>query len=158
MVGYARSGKDESAKALIAKGFEQRAFASELKDEICRTFGLSREQLEADKTIWRPLLVEWGRGRRRLDADYWLKKVATNLPAGDTVITDVRYLNEAMWVQNLGGTLLRVVRPGVGPTNDEERVTIAEIDFKMQRKMHVVDNGGTIEDLHKKVEAIWRNL
>ena len=63
--GFARSGKDTAASMLMMRGFTRIAFADVLKDEVCRTFGLTREGLERDKEMWRPLLVEWGRGRRR---------------------------------------------------------------------------------------------
>ena len=74
--GYARSGKDEAAKALIETGWTRLAFADELKLELCRTFGMSKEFLEQNKEAWRPLLVEWGRGRRRIYPAYWIEKLA----------------------------------------------------------------------------------
>ena len=158
MCGYARSGKDQAAKELIARGFTRVAFADCLKDEVCRTFGITREQLESDKETWRPLLVEWGRGRRRMDPDYWIKRAAANLPANDIVVTDVRYPNEARWIWSLGGHLIRIIRPGVEACNEEERVTVCEVDKIALRRTFRLDNSGTIEDLNRKVKTVWQNL
>lgn len=155
--GYARSGKDEAVRALVAKGFKRVAFADQLKEEVCRTMGLSKGMLELTKGEWRPLLVEWGRGRRRMDPDYWINKVAANLPEGDVAISDVRYPNEAKWIWSLGGFLIRMIRPGVEANNEEERVTIAEVD-RLNRRCFMIDNSGTVQDLHAKVETLWRNL
>ena len=80
------------------------------------------------------------------------------MPPGDIVISDVRYPNEAHWVWSLGGHLLRIVRPGVEATNEEERASLAEVDAISTRRTFFVDNHGTIDDLHRKVDAIWRNL
>ena len=157
-VGYARSGKNQAALALAAHNFTERAFASELKNELCRTLGIARETLEQDKATYRPLLVEWGKARRRLDKSYWLKKVAADLPVGDFCVTDVRYLNEAKWILGLGGFLFRIIRPGVEAANDEERTTICEIDGALRHQMKYIDNNGSVDDLHKKVEAAWRSL
>ncbi len=156
--GFARSGKDEFGRVLVGKGFTRVAFADSLKQEISRHLGVTVETLEEEKAIWRPLLVEWGRGRRRLDPDCWIKRASENLPAGDIVVTDVRYPNEAKWIWSLGGYLVRIIRPGVEAANEEERVSICHVDAIAGAHTFWIDNNGTVQDLHEKAKAVWQKL
>ena len=164
MCGYAGSGKDAAAKALRERGFTRVAFADELKDELAEVFGLTLQELEDNKEEWRPLLVEWGRARRRQDPAYWIKKASLTvdliegsaLGAQHIVVTDVRYPNEAKWLWERNGLLVRIERPGVGPANDEEATTIAEIDKIATRQTFWLKNDGSLEDLHNKMT--WGNL
>ncbi len=156
--GYATSGKDEFAKGLVARGFTRVAFADSLKQEVSRHMGITIERLEAEKILWRPLLVEYGRGKRRIDPGHWIAQAAANLPASDIVVTDVRYLNEAKWIWSLGGYLVRIMRPGVEAANDEERISVCEVDQIATHRTFRIDNSGTVQDLHSKAEAVWRSL
>lgn len=121
LAGYARCGKDTICHAL---GWQRAAFADALKADIAPVLA----KLPAhEKSQIRPLLVEYGRTARSLDPDYWLKRIDLPLD-GDVCVTDCRYLNEANFVIGLGGRVIRVHRKGIGPANDEEARTLAEID------------------------------
>lgn len=162
LCGYARVGKDEAAKALCGLGWTRIAFADALKDEVCRTFGITRDTLEADKEKWRPLLVEWGRARRGQDMDYWVRRalanVANDLGTG-VVVTDVRYWNEAKYIVDRMGTIVRIHRPGFDAANDEERTSIALIDGA-QRVLGTqhVDNEGSVASLHIAIQLVAGKL
>ena len=159
LCGYARSGKDSAADALEKLGYFRTSFASELKDQVCRTFGITRETLEKDKAIWRPLLVEWGRSRRRLDPNYWIIRTSTNMPIGNVIVTDVRYLNEARWIwHTMRGYLIRIVRPGVEAANDEERESIAAVDKETEHRTFFIENTGSLDGLHEKMNSIHKTL
>ena len=162
LCGWARSGKDTAAEALISRGFARVAFADALKREVCSGLGIARERLEVEKASWRPLLVEWGRGRRRVDQDCWIKLTRALVekmpPSADVVVTDVRYPNEAKWIWEQGGFVLRISRPGVIAANEEEERTIAEVDKIATRQTFWIENNGSVEDLHKKMEGVWLSL
>jgi len=158
LCGYARVGKDEAAKALVGLGWTRVAFADALKSEVCRTFGITQGYLAENKEAWRPLLVEWGRARRRLEPNYWIQRAmatASNDLGIGVVVTDVRYWNEAKYLRSLEGTIVRIHRPGFEAVNDEERTSVAEIDGA-QRILGVVniDNSGSIASLHNAIQKI----
>lgn len=80
-----------------------------------------------------------GRARRELEARY---------PDTDIlVVTDVRFLNEAVRVKALGGVVWEVVRPGVvgGGHVTEEALPDYVVD-------DVIVNNSTLEDLEQRVE------
>jgi hypothetical protein len=124
-IGYAGAGKDEVVKQL---GIPAVAFSDTLK-EVCwplaAYFGLNLDRRE-DKEKFREVLVAVGRLGRSIDPDFWIKRLV--LPDAPTVaITGVRYLNECKAIQEVGGTLAFVVRPGVLPANEEEATSIQRI-------------------------------
>jgi len=50
-----------------------------------------------------------------LGDDVWLNVAADTLATFDhkrVIITDVRFANEAEWIQRRGGTVVRIIRPG----------------------------------------------
>lgn len=55
-------------------------------------------------------------GRKVLGENVWVDAVMNNLPAGDVVVTDVRFPNEANAVKD-SGLLVRIERDGVEPVN-----------------------------------------
>lgn len=136
--GFARSGKDtlynSCAKILEDQGKKtiRFAFADALKEE-CDKFLLDNVGISAftekdeEKKIIRPFLVTYGTDiRRKLDENCWIKtiqdRVVDHLNKGYYVfITDVRFKNEAEWVNINGGGVVNVSREGVGPANHEER-------------------------------------
>lgn len=61
------------------------------------------------------------------------------------VMTDVRFPEEAELIHNLGGTVVKIIRPGVGSLNahpSEAGITCYD---------HVVYNNSSIDELHRKI-------
>jgi hypothetical protein len=175
--GFARSGKDTAAEALTVKHnrmWHRVAFADALKYDAARALqssqgcagtpsdkiiGDSFFTVEENKVRFRPFLVEYGRAMRQLDPDYWIKRLLGSIDevAQDLagmcnarfVITDVRYANEVDAIHKAGGIVIYITRPGIGPANEEELRSIAEItpDFS-------IVNVGSIEALHEAVLKI----
>lgn len=139
MAGAARSGKDTAGFYLQEVLYEQKSriskrcgFADLLKEDLeklCRTqFGFSAftDDPHQKETI-RPLLVAYGTHVwRKKDINHWINKMKPTVDfftaaQRDVIITDVRYDNEADWIQNeLGGTLIYIERDGTLPANTEE--------------------------------------
>lgn len=158
LCGFAQVGKDTAAEHMVE--YERFAFADALKVEASKMM----DAIETDpdwtdpvfKARWRPLLVALGAGRRSTDPDYWIKRLIYTLAArgvakrDNVVIPDVRYANEVQWILGQGGTVIRIIRPGYWPANEEESRSFLEIDA-MYPKMPTVVNDGTPADLVQKV-------
>lgn len=179
LTGYAGSGKDTAAAGLIAAGYRPMAFADGVRELALAvdpwilvpllTPEPMRLSLLVAKRGWhwaktnvpevRAILQNIGKGVRDLvGSDSWVAAMGARwLAAGrpDVVITDVRYPNEAAWVRRLGGFVIRIERPGVGPANDHESETLVDAI----RPDTGFINDGTPEQLQQEVarvvEAYW---
>src|SRR5690606_16192694 len=143
LAGYAGAGKDTVGKILIEEhGFRRIAFADNVKrlalavdPMICDidTFSdgvdvplswvVEREGWDTAKRSpqVRELLQRIGQGVREvLHEEAWIDAALNDYsPYGQhTVITDVRYPNELTVIQENGGVVIWVARPGVEPAND----------------------------------------
>ncbi len=138
LTGFARSGKDtfflRAADYLKSSGHKATrfAFADVLKKECDSLLkahtGISAfTSIPSEKELIRPLLVTYGTDiRRKLNPNCWINEikndVSKKLKEGDYVfITDVRFANEARWIQSQGGLIFNIEREGIGPANKEER-------------------------------------
>lgn len=91
--------------------------------------------------------------------DFWIDAA---LPVPDTymigkllqkqniVVTDVRFVNEAERVKEVGGAIIQIRRPDLSDAND---VHASEVPLPEEFVNAVVYNTGTIEELG---EAVWR--
>ena len=97
----------------------------------------------------RQILQGWGDYRRAQDPDYFVKQMQ---PDGDTVITDVRFPNEAALVRQLGGQLWQIRRPGyeAGGTGHA-----SDTDGSEFRPDVVLENFGSLDDLRRTVLDAW---
>lgn len=168
--GYARSGKDEAAKALVNAGYERRAFANIMRDFLYRlnpvvtspVWGEHKRLADVvDEFGWngykdskygkemRELMQRLGTdcGRQLIDEDVW---VNATLPPRDEfypkniVITDVRFPNEFEAIRERGGYVFRVERPGVTAAN--AHISETAIDgFPFDA---VIENDQGIGELH----------
>lgn len=96
--------------------------------------------------------------RENVYEDFWVKLVERDIYAqepwtANIVIADVRFLNEASWIQTAQcvmapRALVRIARVGVGPANDH----ISEaLDFEADFR---ISNNGTLEDLKRYVRIL----
>ena len=156
----AKSGKDALAEAL---GFPYFALADALKDDLAvliwKMYSINvKSPSPKEKEIIRPLLVAHGAGMRaRYGVDYWVERLFGSMLFSRslrkdpyTVISDVRYPNEAARINATGGLVFRIHRPGYGPVNDEEAGSLAEID-KLPYIIHI-QNDKKISDLAEQVK------
>jgi phosphomevalonate kinase len=121
LVGRAGSGKDTIYKVISdilgpSKTVVRVAFGDAVKEELAEKYGLSVEEIEEDKEMYRAELQAWGTEYRRAkDEDYWIKKLKPQLDllyenADVVVITDIRFRNEADYVKDVcKGFLVKVL-------------------------------------------------
>ena len=92
--GKQYSGKDTVAKIMLAQMTDYKRCA--MGDIIKLTYGaekgLSYEEIEKNKPLYRQDLINLGNWGRAQDPDYWLKKIIEQ--DGNIMVTDVRVPHE----------------------------------------------------------------
>lgn len=149
LTGAAGAGKDTVADRLCsAHGFERHAFAEPIRDMLTallvsagidygHLFARDLKELPvphlgvSSRQMMQRLGTEWGRA---LHPDLWVRHAAVTLGLHDLphsspvhdriVLTDVRFPNEAAWIEQLGGRVIRVLRdvPAVNAHESEQHV------------------------------------
>lgn len=162
--GYARVGKDtcaDFAKEWLPEDYSRSSFANRLKRECGLMLSAVTEDspnllLTENKIKYREFLVFWGRHRRKAQPDYWIENLEdenSNPVSSKTVISDVRYPNEAQWIRKRGGVVVLVERPNVGPANEEEKQSIQTIVSERYYDYALL-NDGSLDDLKEKVAKL----
>lgn len=137
--GVARSGKDTLANGFvrilkeIGVKSQRLALADELKSE-CRSFIKKTLNIDVlnmtdeEKKIVRPFLVFWGTHvRRKANENCWIDALEKRKkPDTLTIVSDIRYQNEADWIKQSGGFLIHIARLDqngefIQPPNEEEK-------------------------------------
>jgi len=157
LCGYAKVGKDTAAHGM--PDWYRAAFADSLKEDLqplFRRIGINLSNPK-QKEMARPMLVEWGRLGRAIRPDFWIERLferiqiwQTLFPERATIVTDVRYLNEVKAIEERGGIIYYVIRPGFQGANEEETRSIAEI-LKERPNIPNIVNCGTPEELGAKL-------
>lgn len=163
--GLPRSGKDSIANILIACGFTKRAFADPLKQAAAILLNRPLAECNGDGGFNREaILPEWGFSMRwflqvlgteclraQVDDEFWVRRWAMGLNKdANTVVTDVRFENEAQAIRAQGGILIEVTRPGT--------VSNGHVSDKPVACDYHVANTGTLVDLGVAVFGLLENL
>ncbi|MFJ3907498.1 deoxynucleotide monophosphate kinase family protein [Streptomyces vinaceus] len=178
LAGLAGSGKDTAAKALVEIGWQRRAFADKVKDflyavnpwtvddEINGSFPLADE---VDRYGWsyaksahpevRAYLQRCGTeaGRNVLGANVWVDALFGDAATwGPTVITDVRFPNEAAEIVRRGGRVINIVRPGqqlIAPSDHVSESALVDWPFE-----EVLINDGTAAELGAHLRLLVQRM
>ena len=182
VTGKKQSGKDTIGNFLIRhKGFHTYKFAEaiksavadiflwddryingELKEVIDPRWGISPRQAQqvVGTELFRECLPETLRGFRDIIGNniwvkrfqYWYETLPTDT---NVVITDVRFLNEAEAIREMGGVILKVHRKNTDYIEDSH---VSEIEMcHIAPHFNVVNNGNTLE-LEAQVGRIYNHL
>ncbi|MCA1799820.1 MAG: hypothetical protein LC650_00815 [Actinobacteria bacterium] len=178
--GFARSGKDEAAAALVAEGFTRAAFADVLREmayaadpyiqyaagddiepgryrrlqSVVDTFGweAAKERFPDVRRLLQRLGTE--AGRDILGKNIWVNTVLRRVAdIEDVVITDVRFSNEGAAIKEHGGVVVNITRPGIGPVNGHISDNALE-DYPFDE---YIRNDGTVEDLHAMILEVVKD-
>lgn len=179
LCGYATAGKDEAARGLEPFGFQRVSFADPVRaaalaiDPIV-AYNVDHIPVSPVRLSDLVLAYGWEATKRNPEARRALQKLGTEggreihgpdcwtriggstareiLAAGNRVaFTDCRFPNEVDLVRELGGIMVRVDRPGVGPVNSHVSDNL-EI-----RHDALVVNDGTVEQLHARIREVVAN-
>ena len=166
--GYAQSGKDTIASMLVDSfGFERVAFADPIRDLLYEMNPVINDNVHVQDLVneygWelakkkpevRRLLQELGVGARKLlNNDVWVTAAIRKMDGlkTDYVISDVRFKNEALMINQFGGHMWRVNRPNTGPVNGH--ISESEMDdFKFNGE---INNDGSFDSLGIQLATLY---
>jgi len=167
LTGKARAGKTTVASYLwLEHCYSTMAFATPLKCAATHIFGLGHEELTDE--MKEVVLPYWNLTPRQIfqklgteavrsvfGGDVWVKRLALSLDVirhtDDVVVSDVRFPEEADYIRSQGGVIVEVTRPTAGLSGAEgehaSETSVITPDI-------ILRNDGTIDDLHKKIDAM----
>ena len=160
--GKQYSGKDTVAKIMLneMKDFKRCAMGDIIKLTYGKDKGLSYEEIEKNKSLYRQDLINLGNWGRAQDPDYWLKKILEQ--DGNIMVTDVRVPHEYEVFKSAGAISVRVeatreTRLKRGELIGETDITeigldnITDWDF-------VIDNNSDYDTLKSNILELIRQI
>ena len=163
--GKSHSGKTSLSRWLgSSQGFKERSFSNPIR-QLCQMHfdGEGRGRSRIERFLERPQFFarptrEWernvlriiGSAYRAVDEDYWLRQC--HEPSGNTVYDDVRYPNEARWVRDRGGILIRLTEIPIGYTWDEHESETALDEWTDWDAVYERIPDSTVEDMYAWAE------
>lgn len=152
--GKQYSGKDSVAKVFLKNmpEYKRCAMGDIIKTVYGSQKGLTYEQIERNKSIYREDLIKLGNWGRSIDPDYWLKKIISQ--PGKIIVTDVRVPHEYELFRAQGAITIRVEssrenRAQRGELIGEDDVTEVGLDH-INDWDYVVENNADYETLKTK--------
>jgi len=99
--------------------------------------------------------------RKQFHDDIWINSLFARVKQGDrVVISDVRFVNELKMIRKNGGKTVLITR-GPIPTKQEmirRKIHQSEWDWIGFDFDHVINNNGTLDDLHHNTTHLIKSL
>ncbi len=156
--GKQYSGKDTAAKIILENltNYKRIGLGDAIKIEYGEQKGLTFEEIENNKHLYRQDLINLGNKRRSEDSDYWIKKVI-KMP-GNIVVPDVRVKRELEYFKEANAFTIRVeatreTRSNRGKLVGETDITETDLD-DIKDWDAVITNDTTYEDLQAQSLAL----
>ena len=160
--GKQYSGKDTAAKIMLEQmpDFRRCAMGDIIKLTYGKEKGLTYEEIEKNKPLYRQDLIDLGNWGRSQNPDYWLNKIIEQ--DGNIIVTDVRVPHEYEVFKRAGAISIRVeasrdVRASRGELIGETDITEVGLDHITDWD-YVIDNNSDYETLKEKVFQIIKEL
>ena len=161
--GKQYSGKDTAAKIMLElmPDFRRCAMGDIIKLTYGKEKGLTYEEIEKNKPLYRQDLINLGNWGRAQHPDYWLKKILEQ--DGNIMVTDVRVQHEYDMFKQAGAIAIRVeasretrLQRG-GSLTGENDVTEIGLDH-IKDWDYIIDNNSDYENLKKQVLGIVEEI
>ncbi len=160
--GKQYSGKDTAAKIMLdaMPDFKRCAMGDIIKLTYGNQKGLTYEEIEKNKPLYRQDLINLGNWGRAQDPDYWLKKIIEQ--DGNIIVTDVRVPHEYEVFKNAGAISVRIeasreTRAARGELVGENDVTETGLD-NITGWDFVIENNSDYENLKKQVKKMIKEI
>lgn len=160
--GKQYSGKDTAAKIMLEKmpDYRRCAMGDIIKLTYGKQKGLTYEEIEKNKAVYRQDLIDLGNWGRAQSQDYWLEKIIEQ--EGNIIVTDVRVQHEYDVFKAAGAITIRVeatreTRSKRGELVGETDITEIGLD-NIKDWDFVIDNNGDYENLVSQVNKIIDKL
>ena len=160
--GTQYSGKDTVAKIMLAQmpEFKRCAMGDIIKLTYGAQKGLTYDEIERNKPLYRQDLIDLGNWGRSQDPDYWLKKIIEQ--DGNIMVTDVRVPHEYEVFKNAGAISIRVeasreTRSLRGELVGESDITEVGLDHITDWN-YIIENNSDYDTLVKKVNNLIKEL
>ncbi len=153
------SGKDTVAKILLEKlkGYKRIGIADAIKAEYSKKTGLSIEEIEKNKSMYRQDLIDLGNYGRSIDPDYWLNSIISN--PDNIIVTDIRVKHELDLFKKNGAFTVRIeadeeqrAKRGKITASDDDTETALD---NIKDWDYILYNNGTYEDLRKNINKLF---
>lgn len=174
ILGRKSSGKDTTADYMCTKyDFNKLVLAQPLKDACKILFNFSDDQLYGNsKELIDPM---WGTSPRivfqylgtdvfrrdihkiipDINDNFWVNLMASRYlemkkTNGSVVVSDLRFQNEIDKIHELGGIVIKIIRPSLSNVDvheSEKNIDLFDADY-------VITNDTTIDDLYRKIDTI----
>lgn len=151
-------GKDTVAKILleIFPDFRRIGLGDAIKLEYGEREGLTLEEIERHKPLYRQDLIELGNQRRAQDSDYWIKKVIAL--EGNIIVPDVRMKRELEFFKEADAFKIRVEcerenRAKRGVLKSENDQTETDLD-NVNDWDYIIENNSTYENLQTETSLL----
>lgn len=160
--GKQYSGKDTLAKIMLNAMPDYKRFA--MGDIIKLTYGkekgLTYEEIEKNKPLYRQDLINLGNWGRSQHPDYWLKKILEQ--PGNIMVTDVRVPHEYEVFKNAGAISIRVeadreIRAKRGELIGENDITETGLD-NITDWDYIIENNSDYETLETQAQKLIKEL
>ena len=160
--GKQYSGKDTAGKIILEAMPEYRRCA--MGDIIKLTYGkekgLTYEEIEKNKPLYRQDLINLGNWGRAQDPDYWLKKIIEQ--DGNIIVTDVRVPHEYEVFKKAGAITIRVeatreIRALRGELIGENDITETGLD-NIKDWDYIIENNSDYDTFKLKVMEIVEKI
>lgn len=151
-------GKDTVAKILLERlpSFRRIGLADAIKIKYSERTGLSVEEIEKNKSQYRPDLIALGNEGRAISQDYWIKTILEQ--DGNIIVPDVRMPFEVDTFKACNAFCIRVeasaeTRSKRGQLSRENDYTETALDdFKNWN--YIIKNEGNYQDLQANVDGL----
>ena len=180
LAGQYASGKDVVADYLCnrlnkitGETWRRDALANNVKKTFQNAFRVDREFLEKWKRVndippgfslpIRKALTIIGDGFRDIQGDVWIKSLMSSIES-NVCLSDVRYINEAVYFEKENGTNILMWRPGYEndfPSRSEQELMTFVNLLKNKPDGEITDdmpfhywlkNDGTLDDIYQKID------
>ncbi len=160
--GKQYSGKDTAGKIMLEAlpNYRRCAMGDIIKLTYGKEKGLTYEEIEKNKPLYRQDLINLGNWGRAQEPDYWLKKIIEQ--DGNIIVTDVRVPHEYEVFKSAGAIAIRVeasrdTRASRGELIGEDDITETGLD-NVKDWDYIIDNNSDYETFKSQVMKIAEKI